>query len=86
MDISLEGDLTIETVAELRGHLQSALEFDRPITVHVDQIHAFDLTGMQLCLALQREGAAKKTPVTFSGPATVERFHRMLAYAGLPEV
>ncbi len=86
VDVSLEGSLTIDTVTGRQGHFQSALAFGRPITVHVDQVQAFDLTGMQLCLALRRDGAARDTPVTFSGPATVERFNRMLAYAGLPEV
>jgi len=86
VEISVAGDLTINGIHELHRQVLAALEYHRPITVRVDQVSAFDLPGVQLCLALQRTGAVRGTPVTFSGTATVERFNRMLSYVGLPEV
>ncbi|MFW5695938.1 MAG: STAS domain-containing protein [Alkalispirochaeta sp.] len=85
VDISVGGDVTISGVHELHRHVRAALTFELPVTVHLDQVRTFDLVGLQLLIAVQREGASRGTPVEFTGDATLERVRRMRAFAGLPE-
>lgn len=84
--VEIVGELTIDTAEEVRRQFEVALEFGRPVTVRVEQVTSFDLSGMQLCLVFRREAEAREIPVEFSGDQTRSRFSRMLSFAGLPEL
>ena len=84
--VEIAGELTIDTVAQVHRQFAAALEFGRPVTVRVEQVTSFDLSGMQLCLVLRREAEAREISVAFSGDETRSRFSRMLSFAGLPEL
>lgn len=84
--VEIVGELTIDTAAEVRRQFEAALEFNHPVTVRVAEVTAFDVSGMQLCLAFRREAAACGIDVEFSGDQTRGRFSRMLSFAGLPEL
>lgn len=86
VDVVISGDLTIDTLNDLAGRFQSALEFNRHVVVHVDHVASFDVSGIQLCLALRRDAAAQDIDVEFTGEDVVARFRRMLSFAGLPEL
>ncbi|MFO8042305.1 MAG: STAS domain-containing protein [Alkalispirochaeta sp.] len=84
--VEIVGELTIDTVAEVQRQFAAALELHRPVTVQVEQVTSFDLSGMQLCLVFRREAEAREISVEFSGDQSRSRFSRMLSFAGLPEL
>lgn len=86
MDVWITGALTVDSVGDVARQFRVVLAFNRFLRIHVDEVTSFDLNGMQLCLALRRDATARNTGVEFVGEKMPERFRRMLAFAGLPEL
>lgn len=57
--IQPSGDMTIYTVAEIKGHLLKALRGDmKAINLDLSVVGEFDTAGLQLLMALKREADA----------------------------
>jgi ABC-type transporter Mla MlaB component len=86
IDVLISGELTVDTVGDISRGFREALEHHRPLVVQVEHVKSFDLSGMQLCLALRRDAATRGITVEFTGADVPDRFRRMLSFAGLPEL
>ena len=65
--LSLEGELTIYTAADLKGRLLEALAVASPLEIDLSQVREIDSAGLQLLMLAKREAAASGTPLSLSG-------------------
>jgi anti-anti-sigma factor len=77
--ISMDGELTISTVAEIKARLNTALEQKEPVVLDLHNVEELDTAGLQLLLALQRTGNKR---VRFINPSEAVRQILALANAG----
>lgn len=72
--LMIRGELTIFTVAELRGQLLAALEAGGDVEVDLSEVGEIDSAGLQWMLAAQKEAEVRKQRLEFSGhsPAVLD--------------
>lgn len=69
-DLSLDGDVTISVLAELRGRFLAALEGQGPIRVRTREVTYLDAAALQLIWALRRECEMRARPIWVETPRT----------------
>lgn len=66
MNVHIDGDCTIHNAADLRTALLPLVKVSNPVMVDLSGISELDCAGLQILLALQKEGGL----ILFSHPAT----------------
>ena len=81
--LTVSGELTIETVAELREALLLLLESGTPLLLDLDGVASIDFFGLQLLCSAHRTSVAKKTLLTWAGsnPALIAETARTIGFS-----
>lgn len=77
--LTVDGELTISTVAEIKARLSTALEQKEHVVLDLRNVEELDTAGLQLLLATQRIGGKR---VRFINPSEAVRQILALANAG----
>jgi anti-anti-sigma factor len=81
--LTLEGELSFETVHEARDALQSLVRTTAPsLTLDIGGIDRFDLAGVQLIFSLRHTLTDRALTVELGSLAP--RMDKLFAFAGLP--
>lgn len=80
--ISISGDLTLETVGEVREKLLGALS-GGDFILDLDALGRIDIVGLQLLYALERSVHETGGSVRVDGGESTARLSKMITFAGL---
>lgn len=73
VNLSLEGDATIYTAAELFERVKAVLEASGPVELDLADVNEIDAAGVQILLLLKRETELAKRPLRLLGASPAVR-------------
>ena len=65
--LRFQGDMTIETVGEMRDALLTALQDGHPVRLNCEGVTSIDFFGLQLLCSAHRTSVTKKTLLIWDG-------------------
>jgi ABC-type transporter Mla MlaB component len=82
MSVTLEGDLSVRTVADMKQRLEEALAGSRPVILNAHTLTGIDAAALQLLVAARKSALASGKSLGIDAPAGGV-LHQALARYGL---